>query len=83
MTEGPAALVAFEGFLCDVDAHVRPEVSLLAELFAADVAAVRFLSGVQPDVQLLRQDRLKGLPAEGAGFAPLLVSLKVALQVVG
>lgn len=82
VTEGPAALFALERFLCGVDANVRRQVSLLAELFAADVAAVRFLSSVQTHMQLLRQDGLEGFSAKRAGFTLLLVRLQVSRQVI-
>lgn len=82
VTEGPAALFTLEWFLCGVDTCVRRQVSLLAELLATDVAAVRFLSRVQSDMQLLCQDGLEDLPTEGAGFTPLLVRLQVSAQVI-
>jgi len=62
-----------------MDVQVRSEVALLAELFAAGIAAVRLLSSVQADMQLLRQDGVEGFSAERACFAVLLVSLQVSV----
>lgn len=83
VTEGAAALFTFEGLLDGVDTQVRRQVSLLAELLAADMAAVRLLTGVQPDVQLLRQDGVERLPTEGTRLAGFLMTPQVQLQGVG
>ena len=68
-----------ERLLCRVDPHVRHHVALLVEAFSTDVAAERFLSGVQPQVCLLSSDRRELLSADVAGPAAVAVSLKVKL----
>lgn len=83
VAKGARTFFTSERLLRSVDVHVGREVALLAELFAAVVAAERLLAGVQPDVEVPRQDGGEGSPTEGAGFAALLVSLQVNHQAAG
>lgn len=66
-----------------MDVHVRRQVALMTELFAALVAAERLLAGVQPDMKVSRKDGGEGSPTEGAGFGVLLVSLQVSHEAAG
>lgn len=82
VTEAAAALQAPEGVDGGVHAAVGLQVTHQAELLPADGAAEGFLSGVKPQVQLLRQDGREAPPTHGAGLAALLVRLQVSAQSV-
>lgn len=83
VTEGAGTLLTLEGFLRVVHVQVRRQVALLGELFATHRAAVGLFSSVQANVQLLRQDGVEGLPAEGAGLAAFPMNIQVSRQAVG
>lgn len=82
VAEGSSALFTFERFVRGVDVHVRAHVALLAELLATDVTVVRFLTGVQSDVQLLGLHGLEGFPAVRTLPAAVSVCLEVSVQLV-
>lgn len=54
VTEATAALFTYERPVGGVDADMGFQVALPAKFLSAYIAAVRFLSGVQSHVQLLR-----------------------------
>lgn len=81
VTEATAALFTYERPVGGVDEDMGFQVALSAKLLSAYIADVRFLSGVQSHMQLLRQNGLEGFPTEGAGLTRFLVSLQVSQQV--